>query len=174
MYPATCVMNLAEPSTLPLRDIHLPPPVAWWPLAPGWSVLALAVVLLGVIALWAWRRHRRGRTARAALTELATIEARYTAEQDAHACAQALSRLARRMALTWHDPRAAAATGEDWVAILSEASGMALPPPLRAVLLEAPYSPDAAAALGPEQLAEAVHHLSQVFRRSARRRPARV
>lgn len=167
-------MNLAEPGTLPLRDIHLPPPVAWWPLAPGWYVLAFAVVLLAAIAVWAWRRRRQGRTARAALTELATIEACYGADRDAHACAQALSRLARRMALTWHDPRAVAATGEDWLAILDEASGTALPPPLRTVLLEAPYSPAAAAALEPEQLAGAMRHLDTVFRRSARRRHAHV
>ncbi len=25
-----------EPSELPLRDLHLPDAVGWWPLAPGW------------------------------------------------------------------------------------------------------------------------------------------
>ena len=39
-----------------LRDIHLPPPIEWWPPAPGWYVLAL-IVLGAVVGLlyYAWR-----------------------------------------------------------------------------------------------------------------------
>ena len=33
-----------DPEQIPLRDLHLPEAVGWWPLAPGWWVLiALAV-----------------------------------------------------------------------------------------------------------------------------------
>ena len=37
-----------DPELLPLRDLHLPEMVGWWPLAPGWwflIALAAAVIL---------------------------------------------------------------------------------------------------------------------------------
>jgi hypothetical protein len=54
-----------------LRDIHLPPPVDWWPPAPGWWLLlifGLAIVLAGGHFI---RRHiRRNRYRKEALHEL--------------------------------------------------------------------------------------------------------
>ena len=44
---------------LPLRDIHLPAPIGWWPPAPGWYAVLAAVVLLAALSWWAWRRWRR-------------------------------------------------------------------------------------------------------------------
>jgi hypothetical protein len=39
-----------------LRDIHLPPPAGWWPLAPGWWILiGIALLLLTWLA---WRGYR--------------------------------------------------------------------------------------------------------------------
>ena len=34
-------------NALPLRDLHLPDAIGWWPLAPGWWVL-IALSLLGL------------------------------------------------------------------------------------------------------------------------------
>ena len=39
------------PSQLPLKDIHLPDPIGWWPIAPGWWILMLLIVLITVIAV---------------------------------------------------------------------------------------------------------------------------
>ncbi|MEZ5787938.1 MAG: DUF4381 domain-containing protein [Xanthobacteraceae bacterium] len=52
-----------------LRDIHLPPGISWWPLAPGWWVLAGVVIVaaLAVVGI----NHVRRRTVRyRALNEL--------------------------------------------------------------------------------------------------------
>ena len=42
-------MNQADPLAQ-LRDIHLPDPISWWPLAPGWWLLIIITVIGLVIA----------------------------------------------------------------------------------------------------------------------------
>ncbi|MEX2480337.1 MAG: DUF4381 family protein [Gammaproteobacteria bacterium] len=162
-------MNPADPSTLPLRDVHVPPPVPWWPLAPGWYGLAAVVVLAVLAGWWVWRRRRQGRMARAALAELEAIEARFKADGEGHRCARGLSRLARQLALIGHDPRAVAATGDEWLAVLDEMAETPLPETLRPVLREAPYSPAAAAALPAERYTAAARHLAGVIHHVGRR-----
>ncbi|EMI52935.1 DUF4381 domain-containing protein [Rhodopirellula sallentina] len=50
-------MMLDASSLDQLRDVAVPPPVSWWPLAPGWWVL-IAVVVAGVVfGVLKWRRH---------------------------------------------------------------------------------------------------------------------
>lgn len=158
-------MTAPDPTALPLRDIHLPPPVPWWPLAPGWYVLAGGVVLLAVAAWWAWRRYRGGRLARAALAELTAIEQAFDATGDTAACARALSRLARRVVLATPVPGAAAATGDAWLDVLERVQGGPCPPALAAVLSGAAYSPAAAAALSPACYAAAMRELAALIRR---------
>lgn len=54
-----------------LADIHLPDEAGWWPLAPGWWLLAgLALLLLLVFLLRTWLRFRRRRYLREAQAEL--------------------------------------------------------------------------------------------------------
>ena len=38
-----------NPETLNLRDIHLPEAIFWWPLAPGWWILAGATLLFIIV-----------------------------------------------------------------------------------------------------------------------------
>jgi len=157
-------MNLPDPQSLPLRDIHLPPPVPWWPLAPGWWVLAGAVIVAIALALWAWRRRAGRRLRRAALAEIDAIEAQFAQDGAPHACACALSRLAHRMTLAARGPRAAAATGTDWIATLEAVAAKPLPDALRELLTRAPYSPAAAGALPRERYAELAAYLRELAR----------
>jgi len=39
---------LAQNSELALRDIHLPNSLLWWPLAPGWWMLLVIVILIAL------------------------------------------------------------------------------------------------------------------------------
>lgn len=157
-------MNLPDPQSLPLRDIHLPPPVPWWPLAPGWWVLAGSVLVAIALAWWAWRRHAGRRLRRAALAEVDAIEAQFARDGETHACACAFSRLAHRMTLAARGPRAAAATGTDWIAALEAAAATPLPDALRELLTRAPYSPAAAAAVPRERYAELAAYLRELAR----------
>jgi len=104
-----------DPLDIPLRDIHLPEPISWWPLAPGWWVSAGVVVLLAAAVMFVWYWRKRRRVQRAALNELAGIESRYREHADTHLLARDLSRLARRTALALAGERAyAATTGLEW------------------------------------------------------------
>ncbi len=107
---------------LPLRDLHLPAPIGWWPPAIGWW-LVLGVLLVLVAGGLLWRRwQRRPRPMQRALAELAALEADVGRDR-AHKL-QALSVLMRRVALTL-DPReqVAGRAGADWLRWLDELDG---------------------------------------------------
>jgi len=98
-------------SQLPLRDIHLPGAISWWPPAPGWWLLV--ALGLGALALYALH-YFRGRHRRAALRTLQRV--RLALEQGAEpvACLQNVSTLLRRFAMTTaaHGPRESAVVAE--------------------------------------------------------------
>ena len=104
-----------------LRDIHLPADPRWWPPAPGWWLLAGALLLVSVLA---WRHlpgwWRRQRVRRAALRELRVLSRRPAGELPM----AELSTLLRRVAMS-RDPRArvAALTGDRWLEYLDRAAG---------------------------------------------------
>ncbi|GAB6048729.1 hypothetical protein JCM19379_25610 [Methyloparacoccus murrellii] len=133
---------------LPLRDIHLPEPIGWWPPAPGWWGLAVLVLaLMAGLALWWRRRRRRPGPVQIALANIARLEADATLSPVQKA--QALSILMRRVALSLY-PRETVAglSGEDWLRWLDEVG----PRPLFSEghgrgLVSMPYAPDPAGQL---------------------------
>ena len=135
-------------TSLPIRDIHLPDPVPWWPPAPGWWVLLLLSVL--AIAILAWRLGRRlgsRRLYRAALAELTGLEEEFARTGDGHRLAESISVLLRRTSLSCYPTtEVASLTGAAWLEFLDrvfleagEQTGFS--GPRGQVLLEAPYNP---------------------------------
>jgi len=128
-----------------LRDIHLPATPDWWPPAPGWWLLALALLValaFGVRACWRFERRRRWRArVRAELERIADAHAR---SADAQQLSIALSNLLRR-ASRLLAPHAAALHGEAWLDFLDTGlpKGEADAAPFRRgagrALLDAPY-----------------------------------
>ena len=106
-----------DPEQIPLRDIHLPDPIGWWPLAPGWWFL-IALIVAGLIYLLYRRvlkwRHNAAR--RLALHELKRLRQAYEAGEDALVLSKSLSELMRRSMLAYA-PRdeVAGLTGEAWL-----------------------------------------------------------
>lgn len=106
-----------DPQALPLRGLHLPEPVGWWPLAPGWWVLiGIAACALCWFAWRQWVAWRQGRARRAALREFSRLVAQYRNSGDAVLFAKQLSQLLRRAMLAYA-PRGEVAglTGESWL-----------------------------------------------------------
>jgi len=84
-------------SQLPLRDIHLPGAIGWWPPALGWWLLAALVVAgLALYGLYWYRgRHRR-----VALRALVRVRAALEQGAEPVACLQYVSTTLRRFAMT--------------------------------------------------------------------------
>lgn len=106
-----------DPTQIPLRDLHLPEAIGWWPLAPGWWFLILVVVAAIVyLSYRSVRKWRRNAMRRVALRELSRIQKEYRVGVDEITLAIELSELLRRTMLAYA-PReeVAGLTGDRWL-----------------------------------------------------------
>ena len=119
--PATIppTMPPTSPTPLQLRDIHLPEPISWWPLAPGWWIALVILIILALLIVTIKKIRERKRTQKAALTELEKIRHFYQQDDDAVALIRSLSTLMRRASISFY-PRhdASALTGDNWLSYL--------------------------------------------------------
>jgi hypothetical protein len=126
-------------TALPLRDIHLPGSVSWWPLAPGWWIL-LSLLVLIPLAFLAWRRFKsRHRLQQEALAELQRIETAFNEHQDLQLLASETSVLLRRVCVSRfprHD--VAGLSGAAWIEFLNDKTN-AFDTETAEILKEAPY-----------------------------------
>lgn len=165
-------MNPQDPLAQ-LKDIHLPEPVGWWPLAWGWWLL-IALTLLGLGALlWkGYLRRRRQRYRREALTLLEHAYRNYQLSEPDSATRrlylQQVSQLLRRTALSAlpdaRETDLAALSGTQWLRFLELSAG--LEPAFTGgpghILAEGPYQPD------PQVDIDALHRLAQQWIRRHR------
>lgn len=125
-----------------LADIALPQPVSWWPQTWGWAVVVLVLLALaGWFAFCRVRSFRANRYRRAALAELARLEAALKTPGQQTEIACAIAALLKRVALAaW--PRATVATlaGKSWTAFLqAHGGGCRLSPAVIGILCDGEY-----------------------------------
>lgn len=136
-------MTPTSNADLPLRGIHLPDPISWWPPAIGWFIAAgLVVLAIGLGVIWWVQRQERQRSAiiRQALAELDSIAAR---NQD-NKCqlVQDLSALIRRVAMQQYGrTHTASLTGASWTEFLKYSGKRGMSDELARALSEMPYRP---------------------------------
>ena len=112
--------NMPPMQDIPIRDIHLPEPVSWWPLASGWWVLLALILLLGLLFWFTKQRSKKLPKSKQAsihslvMRELKTI---YKIE-DNRLFVQALSELLKRVAITKYGKKVSGLTGERWLRFL--------------------------------------------------------
>jgi len=129
---------------LPLRDIHFPDAIGWWPPAPGWW-LALLLILMTTAALLAWyaKTNQRRQLSKSVRSEFNQIEKAYRQNQNDLQLANSLSAFLRRVSISIA-PReiAAGLTGEAWLKHLdSSIEGQDFSTGSGRCLVEAPYNP---------------------------------
>ncbi|MDH5387004.1 MAG: DUF4381 domain-containing protein [Gammaproteobacteria bacterium] len=109
------------PTTLALRDIHLPDPISWWPPAPGWWLL-FGLVLLTVAAVFLFRYYQKKQALKKqVLAEFEILRELFNKEKNTTVLVQSLSILLRRACISFY-PRSEAAslTGESWLQFLDD------------------------------------------------------
>ena len=110
---------------IPLRDLHLPEMIGWWPVAPGWWLLfSLLLFGLGFIIWRALQKYQRNADRRRALSQLRLLQAEYDRSRDAVSLGVGISELLRRAMLAYA-PRdeVAGLTGTNWLEWLDQGLG---------------------------------------------------
>ncbi len=124
------------PDNLPeLRDIHLPEGVSAFPLAYGWWVILLTVIV--VFVLWKFYKIIRQKSKKLyALRLLASIN-----EPNVITSAAAMSELLRRICV-YKYPQAVVLQGQEWINFLnSHSKKTQVSGKIAELLLNAPYMP---------------------------------
>ncbi len=108
-----------EPQKLPLKDIHLPDAIGWWPPAIGWWIIAVLIPLLCWFVFWLYKRVTRKTAVKTAKKILLTLK--QDSSLDDKAKLAELSALMRRVAIS-QSPReeAASLTGQTWLEYLDK------------------------------------------------------
>jgi len=109
-------MNPIDYSQLPLRDIHLPGAISWWPLAYGWWIL---LAVFGIAAGLGWLYYRRRYRERAAIRGLKSVAQLLAEGTSPVVCVQRISMILRRFAMSIGESKSVAGlTGEAWLNFL--------------------------------------------------------
>lgn len=148
----------SDPTSLDrLHDIVAPPPVPWWPPAPGWYAVATIILVLSLILILRSFIHwQRNRYRREALAEFARQE-EFLHDPFRRATALAtLAELLKRVALTaFPRDQVAALTGRAWFDFLDRTGSTTMfASDFGPILARATYDPLAATALDEREIRE--------------------
>jgi hypothetical protein len=128
-----------EPEKLPLRDIHLPEAISWWPPALGWWLLAIFIPLLLGLLYWLYKRFTRKTAIKAAKKML--LQIKQDPQLDNSQKVKNLSALIRRTAIsTTSRNECAGLAGQQWLEYLDRSvKGSPFTDGIGRLLANAPY-----------------------------------
>ncbi|WP_067869179.1 DUF4381 domain-containing protein [Neptuniibacter marinus] len=125
-------------SQIPLRDMHTPDMISWWPLAYGWWLLIISLIII-VVFCGCYLRKKLSDPRRYALEELKLLEQNFLQDQDGKRLVMQSNALLKRLALSLY-PREQVAplSGARWCHFLQE-TGAAPDSAVLDVLAQGPY-----------------------------------
>jgi cbb3-type cytochrome oxidase subunit 3 len=132
-----------ESNQLPLRDIHLPEAIGWWPPALGWWLLAILIPLLIALVVWLYKRITQKTAIKAAKTLL--LQIKQDPQRDNSQKLKDLSALIRRTAISTNvRNECAGLTGQQWLEFLDRSlKGVPFSQGIGQLLANAPYQQNA-------------------------------
>ena len=146
--PQTLTPQALNPQILNLRDIHLPEPISWWPIAPGWWIIIASILLIIAVVFISRKVYISKQLKRDIKDELKNIKQQFQQTQNKSQLAKSLSILLRRASISYY-PKAdiAGLTGDHWLSYLDDSntnssSNNRFQSDIGNVLLTAPYLPD--------------------------------
>jgi hypothetical protein len=125
-------------SQIPLRDMQMPDTIGWWPLAYGWWLLIISVIIIAFL-FGRYLRKKLNDPRRYALDALKQVEQAYLQDPDGKRLVMQSNALLKRLALSLY-PREQVAplSGDRWCRFLQETGGVSDPAVLE-VLAQGPY-----------------------------------
>lgn len=133
----------SPPELAQLRDIHLPLPIGWWPLAKGWYLVGvIVVVVVFFITFLIIRYITNQRCKRQALRVLETYRQHYMLQPNSQTGSAQISELLKRVALVYY-PRSQVASlqGQAWIDFLTQSSNHLDFNTHSFLLVQCPYQP---------------------------------
>jgi hypothetical protein len=124
-----------------LKDIHLPTPISWWPLAPGWYGLAIFILIFSIVLIYyIYQKRKHALPKKQALSLLNDYWSRYYKEHNDALYSSLISELLRRVALVYY-PRTLVASmhGEEWLQFLNANAKKIDFNSVKDLLLDAPF-----------------------------------
>ena len=112
-----------DPTQLPLRDIHLPDPVNWWPPAIGWWCLLVLIILLVIagIKLFQYRSKIKYSSVNMVKQSLQSIRNEYIQNGDTQYLIREVSSLMRQLCISiFPRQETASLVGDDWLLFLDQ------------------------------------------------------
>jgi hypothetical protein len=132
-----------DPLEIPLRDIHLPDSVAYWPLAYAWWLLIFTIIAVFVLAVFLYLRSQKKKLSAITLArhEYSRISSDYQQHSDAVKLTTQISILLRRLSISlFPRTQVASLTGDEWLRFLDDqVSGHPFTNGKGRVLIDAPY-----------------------------------
>ncbi len=113
--------QMTDPLQLPLRDIHLPADISWWPPAPGWWLFVGLILVTTLLCYWWYQRrlHLKFSAINLAKEEFNAVREQYSTHQDHRQIVRELSILLRRLSIsTFPRVETASLTGNAWLQFL--------------------------------------------------------